>query len=88
MSEILRQFSVGEIFRIIGEEVMAQYLADSQQQIGIDETMGKQIIHVLARIVQPQSQPSDGSALAVQFLLDQVSDMWCFVRGHGVGFQA
>lgn len=67
---------------------MVQYLADSQQQIGIDKTMGKNIIHVLARIVQLRSQPSGGATLAFQFFLNQASDMWCFVRGHGVDFQA
>ena len=77
-----------EVIGITRKEIVIQYLTDSQQQIGIDKTMVKKIIHVLARVVQLRSQPSGGSALAVQFLLNQISDMWCFVHGHSIGFQA
>ena len=77
-----------KIFGITRKEIVIQYFAYSQQQIGVYETMGKKIIHVWARIVQPRSQPGDGSALAVQFFLYQIPDMWCFVRGHGDDFQA
>ena len=86
MSENLRHFLLAEVFGITREEIVIQYLADSQKQIGVNETMGKQIVHMLTRIVQPRSQPGDGSPLPCEFFLDKVSDMWYFLRGHVLEF--
>lgn len=87
LSQNLRHFVSMEEVGITCEKIVIQYFTDSQQQIRINETMGKQVIHVLARIIQLRSQPSDGSSLSFEFFFNKVSNMWCFLRGHSVDFK-
>ena len=76
------------MFGIENEEIRIDYLADFQQQVCIYEALAKDVVHVLPRIVQLAGQPSDGAALPFEFFFNEVSDMWCFVRDHNVGFKA
>ncbi len=76
VSENLRLFPSVEMFGIENEEICICYLADFQQQIRIYETLAKDVVHVLPRIVQLASQPSDCVALPFEFFFDKVSDMW------------
>lgn len=88
VSYILRHFPSVEVFGIENEEIRIDYLADFQQQVCIYEALAKDVVHVLPRIVQLAGQPSDGAALPFEFFFNEVSDMWCFVRDHNVGFKA
>ncbi len=65
---------------------MVECIADFQQQIGVDETSIEQVMHVLPSAAYLLRQPPRTSPLPSEFFFDKVSDMWCFVRSHVLGF--
>ena len=66
---------------------MVEGITDFQQQIGIDETSIKQVIHVLTRASYLLRQPPSTSSLPSKFFFNKMSDMWCFLRGHVPEFE-
>ena len=63
---------------------MSHDVTDLQQQVGVNPPPLKEFIHVLSRVTQLGSQPSDGAALLTQLRLDKMSYMKFFL--HGCGF--
>ncbi len=64
------------------KEIMVERIADFQQQIGVDKTATKQIMHILSCAADLLRKPSNTAPLSSEFFLDKFSDMWCFLRGH------
>ena len=65
---------------------MMQYHTDFQQQIRVNESSTKQMVHILACVSHLVGQPSNAAPLPRKFGFDESSDMWRFVRGHDFWF--
>ena len=61
---------------------MVERIADFQQQISIDETTAKQVMHILSCAADLLRQPPHTTPLTSKLFFNEVSDMWCFLRGH------
>ena len=61
---------------------MVERIADFQQQIGVDKTAAKQVMHILPCAADLLRQPPHTTPLMSNLFFNEVSDMWCFVRGH------
>ena len=86
LSNIFWRFSRFPAVGIAFEKVMVERIADFQQQIGVDETAAKQVMHVLTCTSYLLRQPPRTPSLSCEFFFDKVSDMWCFLRGHVLEF--
>ena len=86
-SDVLR-FLAFPIVGIDFVEIVIHYVTNLQQYIGGYPWAFKKVIDVLSRVIQLSCKPSFRPLLSFKFGFDEMSDMWRFVCGHGVGFQA
>lgn len=64
------------------KEIVIQNVTDSQKDIGRYPGTFEDVIYILPRIIQLSGKPHHRPFLTGEFLSDEMSDMWCFVRGH------
>ena len=86
LSNIFLRFPRFPAIGIAFEEVAIKRIADFQQQIGVNETTAKQVMHVLPCATYLFGQPLHTASLPNKFFFNKVSDMWCFLRGHVLEF--
>ncbi len=65
---------------------MVERIADFQQQIGVDKTAAKQVMHILSCAADLLRQPPHTTPLTSNLFFDKMSYMWCFLRGHVLEF--
>ena len=66
--------------RVAFEEIVIQQVADFEQQVGVNPRAVEDFVGVLPRIAQLLGEPCDAAPLPLQFLLDEVADVWFFVH--------
>ena len=66
------------ILRIAPEEIIIQQVADLEQQVGVDPGTVQNLVDVLTGAAQLFPEPGDGTALLLQHLFNNMSDMGLF----------
>ena len=66
------------VFRKALEEIIAQQVADFEEHVGIDPWAVEDFVDVLSGAAQLFSEPGDGTALLLEHLFDDMSDMGLF----------
>lgn len=66
------------------KEIIVEDMADFQQQIGVDKTAAKQVMHILPCAADLLRQPPHTTPLMSKLFFNEVSDMRFVACGHVV----
>ncbi len=68
------------VLRIAPKEIIIHQITDFQKQVRVDPFAAEEFVHILPRVAQLRSKPSDAASLLGQFCLDEFPYVRFFVH--------